>query len=73
MKPRLFFLLKVRGLSTDADFVQIRNENFELMANLRCTPPYDSLSRFFRNPDKLGKVVEIIKQLGYGELIKIEL
>jgi len=66
-------LLKVRGLGTDADFVQIRNENFELMANLRCSPPYESLSRFFRNPDKLEKAVDTIKQLGYGELKKIEL
>jgi hypothetical protein len=73
MKSRLYYLLKVKGLGVNADFIQIRNEEFELVANLSCTPPYQSLGRFFRNPAVLSKALDLIKQLGYGELKKIEI
>lgn len=71
MKPKQYYLLKVKGLGAKADFVQVRNQGFELLANLKCEPPYNSLARVFKHKDTFDKVVEVVSQLEYGELKKL--
>jgi hypothetical protein len=73
MKAELYFLLKVRGLKEDKDFLQVRNDKFLLLANLRWSPPYESIEKFFGKGEKAQKVISLAKSLPYGKLTKIEL
>jgi hypothetical protein len=72
MEVETFYILRVRGLSNNSDYLQIRDKQLSIMANMRYSPPYDNLTRFFKNKGKTQRVTEIMGSLPYGKLTKIE-
>ena len=68
-----YYLLKVKGLKGNSDYVQVRNQNFELLANLRLEAPFESFTRFFGEQTKVEKPVAFAQRADYGILTKLEL
>ncbi len=66
------YLLKVKGNGTDADFLQIRDANFSLIANVRFAQQLQSLSRIIEDEKIVVKVKSMVETLPYGKLTKIE-
>lgn len=67
------YLLKVYGTGADADYLQIRDGNMSLIGYVRCNPPYQGLKRLFEDKKIIAKITNVIGQLPYGKLTKIEL
>jgi hypothetical protein len=72
MGTELYYLLKVRGLKENMDYLQIRNNSFLLLANLKWTVPYKSIERFFGEGERSEKIVAIGESIPYDILTKIE-
>jgi hypothetical protein len=73
MTKTVFYLLKVHGQKDNIDYIQIRDGNLSLLANLRIASPYDNIIRFFNSQSKAEKVVSLLPLLPTGKLTKIEL
>ena len=65
-------ILRVRGLEGSDDYIQIRDESFTLIANLKLKPPYDSIIRFANDSSKAQRIIDSLIDLPYGKLTKIE-
>ena len=73
MQYNSLYILKVRGIKDNASYLQIRDENFSLLGNLRYISPYENLIRFFNHDKrKLEIVLATVKEAEYGKLLKIE-
>jgi hypothetical protein len=72
MEAETFYILRVKGLSNNRNYLQIRDSKLSLLANIRYSPPYDNLTRFFKDNNKTQRVIEIMDTLPYGKLTKIE-
>ena len=66
------YLLKVKGNGTDADFLQIRDANFSLIANVRFVQQLQSLSRIIEDEKIVVKIKNMAEMLPHGKLTKIE-
>jgi len=73
MTKTVFYLLKVHRQKDNIDYIQIRDGNLSLLANLRIASPYDNIIRFFNNQSRAKKVVSLLPLLPTGKLTKIEL
>lgn len=66
------YLIKVKGVAKIPDYVQLRDENFTLLAYFRVDRPDKSL-------DKIGlsehaeKIMQIVNEMPFGEIRKLEL
>jgi hypothetical protein len=58
-------MLKVKELSKEMDYLQIRNGKLELLVNLRIVEPFSNLKRFVGDEQKLAEALEIIQNLPY--------
>ncbi|MDD2548951.1 MAG: hypothetical protein PHD00_02520 [Bacteroidales bacterium] len=70
---QIYYLLKIKGLKGSADYVQIRNESLELVANLRFEAPFESFTRFFGEQAKVEILIALAQRANYGILTKLEL
>jgi hypothetical protein len=66
------YLLKVKGNGADADFLQIRDANFSLIANVRFVLQLQSLSRIIEDEKIVVKIKSMAEMLPHGKLTKIE-
>ncbi|NVK49883.1 MAG: fructose-6-phosphate aldolase [Cyclobacteriaceae bacterium] len=66
------YIIKVKGKAKIPDYIQIRDENFVLVAYFRADRP-------MKNPEKFGldgkeeELQELIEKLPFGKLQKLEL
>lgn len=66
------YIIKVKGKAKIPDYIQIRDENFVLVAYFRADRP-------MKNPEKFGldgkeeQLQELIEKLPFGKLQKLEL
>jgi hypothetical protein len=66
------FLIKVQGKNKIPDYVQLRDENYKLMAYFRADRPEKTLVKCgFEN--HISKFVEIINNMPFGRMTKISL
>jgi hypothetical protein len=65
------YILKIRGTEQVPDHVQIRDDDFSLVAYFRVTHPKTALAGC-NLLDKTGEILEIIQQLEYGKMEKLE-
>ncbi|MDY0201086.1 MAG: hypothetical protein WC951_08650 [Bacteroidales bacterium] len=70
---QIYYLLKVKGLKGSADYVQVRNNNLELVVNLRFEVPFESFTRFFGKLAKVETLIALAQRANYGILTKLEL
>jgi hypothetical protein len=73
MDKSTFFLLKVKGEVEGKDYLQVRSNDMLLLANIRCTPPFDRLSKILDKELNSIDIESIVENLEYWKLTKIEI
>ncbi len=66
------YIIKVKGVAKIPDYIQLRDEHFMLLAYFRVDRPEKALEKCGLGP-KTSQIVEIIKNLPFGEIKKLEL
>lgn len=67
------YILKIKGKAKIHDYIQLRDENFTLKAYFRVDRPEKSLVKFGYDEAQLEKLMQIIKDLPFGRVMKLEL
>ena len=66
------YIIKVKGKAKIPDYIQIRDENFVLVAYFRADRPLKNIEKFgFEG--KEDQLEEVIKNLPFGKLQKLAL
>ncbi|PWK78087.1 hypothetical protein LX99_01927 [Mucilaginibacter oryzae] len=66
------YIIKVKGVAKIPDYVQLRDEKFTLLAYFRVDRPDKSLDKVGLG-DKADHIMNIIKDLPFGQILKLEL
>jgi len=66
------YVIKVKGIAKIPDYVQLRDENFTLLAYFRVDRPDKSLEKIGLG-DKMNDIMQVIKELPFGQIKKIVL
>ena len=64
---------KNKGKAKIPDYIQLRDENFTLKAYFRVDRPEKSLLKLDYNETQLEQLMQIIKDLPFGKVMKLEL
>ncbi|MBA4299796.1 hypothetical protein SAMN03080617_00527 [Algoriphagus alkaliphilus] len=66
------YIIKVKGKAKIPDYIQIRDENFVLVAYFRADRPLKNIEKFGLE-GKETQLEEVIKNLAFGKLQKLDL
>mgnify|MGYP003659418829 FL=1 len=66
------YIIKVKGKAKIPDYIQIRDENFVLVAYFRADRPLKKIEKFGLE-GKEDELENLIKELPFGKLQKLEL
>jgi hypothetical protein len=66
------YIIKVKGVAKIPDYVQLRDEQFTLLAYFRVDRPDKSLDKVGL-ADKSEYIMGLIKDLPFGQILKLEL
>lgn len=66
------YIIKVKGVAKIPDYVQLRDEQFTLLAYFRVDRPEKSLDKLGLT-DKAEQIMNIVKDLPFGQILKLEL
>lgn len=66
------YIMKIKGKTKIPDYIQIRDDNFVLIAYFRADRPDRALKKCGLE-DKKDQVKNIIEQLPFGKMQKLEL
>lgn len=66
------YIIKVKGKAKIPDYIQLRDDQFVLVAYFRADRPLDKLEKFGLGEQK-EQIQELINTLPYGKLQKLEL
>ena len=66
------YILKIKGKAKIPDYVQLRDENFTLLAYFRVDRPEKALVKCGLG-DHEEKIIEIINTIPFGKVMKLEL
>jgi len=66
------YIIKVKGVAKIPDYVQLRDDKFTLLAYFRVDRPEKSLDKAGLS-DKADYIMNIIKDLPFGKILKLEL
>lgn len=66
------FLIKIQGKNKIPDYVQLRDENYKLLAYFRADRPEKALSKCGFD-DHMQQFIEIINNIPFGKMKKIQL
>ncbi|MFC6098595.1 fructose-6-phosphate aldolase [Olivibacter domesticus] len=66
------YIIKVRGVAKIPDYVQLRDENFTLLAYFRVDRPDKSLEKIGL-ADKMEYIMTLVQELPFGQIKKITL
>jgi len=64
------YIIKVKGVAKIPDYVQLRDDNFTLLAYFRVDRPDKSLEKVGLG-DKRGYIMDIVNELPFGQIKKI--
>lgn len=65
------YIIKIQGTTKIPDFIQIRDDDFTLIAYFRINNPRRALSRC-RLINKQEEIIDLAKKLPYGKMQKLE-
>jgi len=65
------YIIKIQGTTKIPDFIQIRDDDFTLIAYFRINNPRRALNRC-RLIDKQDEIIELAKKLPYGKMQKLK-
>jgi hypothetical protein len=66
------YILKIRGTEKIPDYIQIRDENFSLIAYFKITNPKTALVRC-NLLQKMDEILVIAEKLEYGKIQRLDL
>ncbi len=66
------YIIKVKGVAKIPDYVQLRDEKFTLLAYFRVDRPDKTLDKLGL-ADKAEQIMNIVKDLPFGQILKLEL
>ncbi|MCD8739442.1 fructose-6-phosphate aldolase [Mucilaginibacter roseus] len=66
------YIIKVKGVAKIPDYVQLRDDKFTLLAYFRVDRPDKSLDKVGLG-DKSEQIMNIINDLPFGQILKLEL
>jgi hypothetical protein len=66
------YIIKVKGVAKIPDYVQLRDDQFTLLAYFRVDRPEKSLDKVGLG-NKTEYIMNIIKDLPFGQILKLEL
>jgi hypothetical protein len=66
------YILKIQGTEKIPDYIQIRDENFSLIAYFKITNPRTALARC-NLLDKMEEILWIASELEYGKIEQLNL
>ena len=66
------YIIKVKGVAKIPDYVQLRDDKFTLLAYFRVDRPDKSLDKVGL-ADKAEYIMNIIKDLPFGQILKLDL
>lgn len=66
------YILKVKGIAKIPDYVQLRDDKFTLLAYFRVDRPDKSLDKLGLG-DKLEYIMEMVKDLPFGQMAKLDI
>lgn len=66
------YIIKVKGVAKIPDYVQLRDDKFTLLAYFRVDRPDKSLDKVGL-ADKLDYIMNIVKELPFGQILKLDI
>lgn len=66
------YIIKVKGIAKIPDYVQLRDDKFTLLAYFRVDRPDKSLEKLGMG-DKQEYIMELVKDLPFGQIAKLEI
>ena len=66
------YIIKVKGVAKIPDYVQLRDDEFTLLAYFRVDRPEKSLDKVGLS-EKAEYIMNIVKDLPFGQIFKLEL
>lgn len=66
------YIIKVKGIAKIPDYVQLRDENFTLLAYFRVDRPDKSLEKIGL-ADKIEYIMKLVQELPFGQIKKLTL
>jgi hypothetical protein len=66
------YIIKVKGVAKIPDYVQLRDDQFTLLAYFRVDRPEKSLDKLGLGA-RAGYIMNIVKELPFGQILKLEL
>ena len=66
------YVIKVKGVAKIPDYVQLRDEQFTLLAYFRVDRPDKSLEKIGL-ADKAAYIMNIVKDLPFGQILKLDI
>ena len=66
------YIVKVKGIAKIPDYVQLRDGKFTLLAYFRVDRPDKSLEKLGLG-DKQDYIMEMVKDLPFGQIAKLEI
>ncbi len=66
------YIIKVKGIAKIPDYVQLRDDKFTLLAYFRVDRPDKSLDKLGLG-DKLEYIMQMVKDLPFGQIAKLEI
>ncbi|MFC4212514.1 fructose-6-phosphate aldolase [Pedobacter lithocola] len=66
------YIIKVKGIAKIPDYVQLRDDKFTLLAYFRVDRPDKSLIKLGLG-DKQEYIMEMVKDLPFGQIAKLEI
>ena len=66
------YVIKVKGVAKIPDYVQLRDDAFTLLAYFRVDRPDKSLEKLGLS-EKAADIMEIVKEMPFGQIKKLEL
>lgn len=64
------YIIKVKGVAKIPDYVQLRDDNFTLLAYFRVDRPDKSLEKIGLG-DKTAYIMELVKDMPFGQVKKL--
>ena len=66
------YILKVKGTAKIPDYIQLRGDDFTLLAYFRVDRPEKALTKAGL-ADKMEKIIKAITEIPYGKMEKLEI
>jgi hypothetical protein len=65
------YIIKIKGVAKIPDYLQIRDDNFTLIAYTRTDRPEKALEKCGLG-DKIEKIKELVNAIPYGQMTKLD-